>query len=168
MPHKRPTTVRLQQMVRAYRQSAALMAAIELGLFTRVSEGAQDRTAVARSLGISELNADRLVTYCPGTGLLEQVDGRLRNAPDVERFLVEDEKGYVGAWMVFSKPDWNDWGMLARHLRSTDDPVILGMRRRCRSRTKRRPDCAGQHPPTGQHLRADCPLNATSVMPAPV
>jgi precorrin-6B methylase 2 len=126
MPHKRPTTVRLQQMVRAYRQSAALMAAIELGLFTQISKGAQDRTAVARSLGISELNADRLVTYCLGTGLLEQVDGRLRNAPDVERFLVVGEKEYAGAWMLFTKPDWNDWGKLARHLRRTDDLVLLG------------------------------------------
>ena len=126
MPQRRPTTVRLQKMVRAYRQSAAVMAAIELGLFTQISKGAQDRAAVARSLGISELNADRLVTYCLGIGLLEQVDGRLRNAPDVERFLVEGEKEYAGAWMLFTKPDWNDWGMLGRHLQSTDDHVILG------------------------------------------
>ena len=29
----RPSTVRLQRMVRAYRESAALMAGVELGLF---------------------------------------------------------------------------------------------------------------------------------------
>ncbi len=126
MTEKRTTTVRLQQMVRAYRQSAALMAAIELGLFTQVSRGALDRAAVANRLGISELNADRLVTYCLGIGLLEQVDGRLQNAPDVEQFLVEGEKAYAGAWMLYTKPGWNDWGMLSQHLQNKDDPVILG------------------------------------------
>jgi ubiquinone/menaquinone biosynthesis C-methylase UbiE len=127
MQKKRTTTVRLQKVVRAYRQSAGLMAAIELGLFTQISKGANDRAAVARTLKISELNADRLVTYCLGLGLLEQVDGKLYNAPDVERFLVEGKKEYAGAWMLFTKPDWNDWGELSEHLRSTDDPVTLGM-----------------------------------------
>lgn len=113
-------------MARAYRQSAALMAAVELGLFTAVSEGAQDRSAVAHALRISELNADRLVTYCLGTGLLEQIDGRLANAADSERFLVQGRKEYAGGWMLFTKPDWNDWGTLGEYLRDTDEPVVLG------------------------------------------
>jgi len=126
MSPTRETTVRLQQMVRAYRQSAALMAAVELGLFTEVSKGAAKRDAVGKALGISPLNAERLVTYCLGLGLLVQRDGVLTNAPDVERFLVQGKKEYAGSWMLFTKPDWNDWGHLADYLRTADEPLTLG------------------------------------------
>jgi SAM-dependent methyltransferase len=126
MREPRATTVRLQQMARAYRQSGALMAAVELGLFTAISNGAGDRAAVAEALEISPLNADRLVTYCLGLGLLALTESGLANADDVARFLVQDKKEYAGDWMLFTKPGWNDWGVLAEHLRNTDEPVTLG------------------------------------------
>jgi len=50
---------------------------------------------------------------------------RLRNAPDVARFLAEGEPTYAGPWMLFSKPDWNQWGRLGTHLRRRDT-VVLG------------------------------------------
>ncbi|MHA1112907.1 MAG: methyltransferase [Alphaproteobacteria bacterium] len=124
---KRLNTVHLQQMVRAYRQSGALMAAIELGLFTTVSAGAENIDAVAKALDIQPLNADRLVTYCLGIGLLEKIDGKLRNAADVEQFLVESQAAYAGPWMLFTKPDWDEWGRLADHLRRKDSPKLLGL-----------------------------------------
>lgn len=123
---QRLNTVRLQQMVRSYRQSATLMAGVELGLFTAVSNGAHDRQAVAKALGITALNSDRIVTYCLGLGLMQMDGDRLANAPDVERFLVRGKKEYAGDWMLFTKPDWNDWGKLAQHLQSHEKPTTLG------------------------------------------
>ncbi|MEL0325269.1 MAG: hypothetical protein VXA00_13010 [Rhodospirillales bacterium] len=38
----RPTTRRLQQMVRAYREAGALMAAVELDLFTHIAKGSEE------------------------------------------------------------------------------------------------------------------------------
>jgi len=122
----RVDTIRLQRLVHAYRGSAALMAAVELGLFTAVARGAGDVTAVARALGLGETNAERLVTACVALGLLEREGERLRNAPDVARFLVEGAPGYAGPWMLFSKPDWGAWGELADRLRRPDPPVVLG------------------------------------------
>jgi hypothetical protein len=84
----RVDTIRLQRLVHAYRGSAALMAALELGLFTAVARGAGDVTGVADALGLGETNAERLVTACVALGLLERDGERLRNAPDVARFLV--------------------------------------------------------------------------------
>jgi len=49
--------------------------------------------------------------------LLRRKDGRLRKAPDVERFLVEGNPNYAGPWMLFTKPAWAEWGRLAEHLR---------------------------------------------------
>jgi hypothetical protein len=124
-PAPRPDTTRLQRLVHSYRDAAALMAAVELGLFTQVARGADTDAAVARALDLTETNAERLVTACVALGLLVRDDGRLRNAPDVARFLVEGEPTYAGPWMLFSKPDWNEWGRLSTHLRRRDT-VVLG------------------------------------------
>lgn len=124
-PAPRPDTTRLQRLVHSYRDSAALMAAVELGLFTRVAEGADTEAAVARALDLTPTNAERLVTACVALGLLERAGERVRNAPDAARFLVEGEPTYAGRWMLFSQPDWSEWGRLAGHLRRRDS-VVLG------------------------------------------
>ena len=124
-PAPRPDTTRLQRLVYSYRDAATLMAAVELGLFTQVARGAHTEAAVARALDLTPTNAERLVTAAVALGLLEREGETVRNAPDVARFLVEGEPTYAGAWMLFSKPDWNEWGRLAAHLRR-QDTVVLG------------------------------------------
>ena len=121
----RVDTVRLQNIALAYGQSAALMAAVELGLFTAVSGGADTVEAIAAALDIHPVNAERLVTMCTAMDLLERKDGRYSNAPDVERFLVAGGSSYAGPWMLFTKPGWEGWGRLGEHLR-TKDLRLLG------------------------------------------
>jgi len=123
MSEQRVNTVRLQRMVRAYRESGALMAAVELGLFTRIARGADTEAALIAALGVEPLNAERIIVACIALGLVERDGDRLKNAPDVARFLVEGERGYAGAWMLFTKPDWDEWGRLAEHLRRLGPPL---------------------------------------------
>ena len=111
------TTVRLQNIAQSYGQSAALMAAVEIGVFTAISKGAGTYEEVAKAVDIHPTNAERLMVMLCAAGLLEKSDGRHRNAPDVERFLVEGEPGYMGPWITFTKPQWNEWGRLSDHLR---------------------------------------------------
>jgi hypothetical protein len=118
-------TTRLQRLVHSYRDAATLMAAVELGLFTRVARGAVTEAALARELDLTPANAERLITACVALGLLVREAGRVANAPDVARFLVEGEAAYAGPWMLFSKPDWNEWGRLGTHLKRRDT-VVLG------------------------------------------
>jgi SAM-dependent methyltransferase len=118
----RPTTVRLQRMVRAYRESAALMAGVELGLFTKVAEGGHTEASLSDALGITRLHGERIIVACVGLGLLERDGDKLLNAPDVERFLVEGQSAYAGEWMLFTKPDWDKWGHLTEHLRNETPP----------------------------------------------
>jgi hypothetical protein len=124
-PAPRPDTTRLQRLVHSYRDAATLMAAVELGLFTQIARGAETEAAVARALDLTPTNAERLVTACVALGLLVRDGERVRNAPDVARFLVEGEPTYAGPWMLFSKPDWSEWGRLGTHLRRRDT-VVLG------------------------------------------
>ena len=101
--------------VQALRES--LMAAVELGVFTAIANGAGTYDAVARAVGIQPTSAERLMVMLCAAGLVEKKDGRHVNAPDVERYLVEGKPGYMGPWITFTKPQWNEWGRLADHLR---------------------------------------------------
>ena len=111
------TTVRLQNIAQAYGQSAALMAAVELGLFTAIAKGAGTFEEIAAAIDILPTNAERLSVLLCAAGLLTRDGGRLRNTDDVQRFLVQGEPGYMGPWITFTKPQWNEWGRLTEHLR---------------------------------------------------
>lgn len=124
MAEARPNTVRLQRLVRAYRESAALMAAVELGVFTHVARGADTEAALVDALGLEAPNGERIVVACIGLGLIERRGDRLALPPDVARFLVEGEPAYAGPWMLFTKPDWNEWGRLADHLKRPGPPIL--------------------------------------------
>ena len=123
----RVDTVRLQTLARGFTGSAALFAAIDLGLFTAVAEGAGDVAGLATRLGISELNVERLATLCAAAGLLIRNGETFRNAPDVERFLVRGRRDYAGPWLTFARPAWAEWGKLTEHLRNPEPPSVIGM-----------------------------------------
>jgi SAM-dependent methyltransferase len=118
------TTVRLQNIAQSYGQSAALMAAVEVGVFTAISKGAGTFAEIAKALDLHETNVERLVVMLCAAGLVEKVGGQLKNAADAERFLVEGQPGYMGPWITFTKPQWNEWGRLADHIRVKNLKVL--------------------------------------------
>ena len=118
------TTVRLQNIAQSYGQSAALMAAVEIGVFTAISQGAGSFDDVAAKVDIHPTNAERLIVMLCAAGLVVREDGRLKNTEDVERFLVEGKPGYMGPWITFTKPQWNEWGRLAEHIRAKNLKVM--------------------------------------------
>src|SRR6476660_4513130 len=111
-------TTRLQKMAQAYWESAALMAAVELEVFTAIAHGHDTVETVARTVGISERNAERLLTALAAMTLLDRNGDRFANAPDVQRFLVKDGERYAGPWILFTKPRWAAYGELGQRLRS--------------------------------------------------
>ena len=123
MAERRPDTVRLQRLARAYRESGTLLAAVELGLFTEIARGADTEEALIAALGLAPPNGERIVVACIGLGLIRREGGRLANAPDVERYLVAGSRHYAAPWMFFTRPDWDEWGRLADHLRRPGPPL---------------------------------------------
>jgi hypothetical protein len=114
-------------MARAYTETAVLWAALDLGLFTAVADGASDEPAVAETCGISELDAERLVVCCLTLDLLRVEGGRLVNPPDVERYLVQGRRTYAGAWMTFTRRDVPGWFRIAELMTEGPEPTLLGM-----------------------------------------
>ncbi|WIM13484.1 methyltransferase [Enhydrobacter sp.] len=121
-PKTRLDTTRLQKIAQAYWESAALMAAVELEIFTAIARGHDTIPALAKAVGISERNAERLSTALVAMTLLERSgpdrNARFSNAPDVQRFLVKDSDRYAGPWILFTKPRWTAYGELSQRLRS--------------------------------------------------
>ncbi|MBV8193695.1 MAG: hypothetical protein JO339_41200, partial [Alphaproteobacteria bacterium] len=111
-------TTRLQRMAQAYWESAALMAAVELDVFTAIGRGHDTIATVAKAVDITERNAERLLTALTAMTLLERDGERFANAADVQRFLVKDSERYAGPWILFTKPRWNAYGELSQRLRS--------------------------------------------------
>lgn len=110
-------TTRLQKMAMAYWESAALMAAVELEIFTAIAHGNDTIKAVAKAANISERNAERLLTVLVALTLLDKQGEKYLNAPDVQRFLVKDGERYAGPWILFTKPRWTAFGELGQRLR---------------------------------------------------
>jgi predicted nicotinamide N-methyase len=114
-------TTRLQNIAQAYWQSAALMAAVELDVFSAIAHGHDTIPMAAKAAGISERNAERLLTALSAMTLLTRDGERFANAPDVQRFLVKDGKRYAGPWILFTKPRWAAYGELSQRLRATTE-----------------------------------------------
>ena len=121
---QRLDTTRLQKMAQAYWESAALMAAVELEVFTAIAHGHDTVPAVARTVGISERNAERLLTALTAMTLLSRDGERFTNAPDVQRFLVKDGERYAGPWILFTKPRWTAFGELSERLRRREETTL--------------------------------------------
>jgi len=128
MGEVRVDTVRLQRISKAFWESAALMSAVELDVFSAIADGHDSLDTVASHCGISVLNAQRLLVVLTAMTLLEKAGERFHNMPDVQRFLVRSSPAYAGPWMLFGKPRWQGWGALTEHLRRPDNSIArLGM-----------------------------------------
>ena len=113
----KPTVKRINEMSLAFQQAGILWAAIEMELFTKVSQGVDELASLAGELGTELETTDRLLTACFALGLLEQEEGRYRNPPDVERFLVRGKPTYHGDWALYHKRDYDRWKNLTHSLR---------------------------------------------------
>ena len=113
------TTQRINEMAFAFRHTGTMVGAVELGLFTHISEGAGEPAEVAEKIGIPMENAERLMIACATLDLLEKRGSRYINAPDVDRYLVKGRPTYFGDYLVYqTKNDYDGWKNVAGHLRS--------------------------------------------------
>lgn len=107
---QRLSTQRLNEMAFAFRHSSTLVAAIDVGLFTAISEGAHEPAQVAAKLDVPAENAERLMITCATLDLLKKEGGKYNNTPDVERYLVKTGRAYFGDYLVYqTRADWDSW-----------------------------------------------------------
>ncbi|MGA7197395.1 class I SAM-dependent methyltransferase [Roseiarcus sp.] len=81
----------------SYHKTAAMMAAIDLGLFTAIAEGADTPAALAAKVGAAERGARILADYLTIHGFLTKAEGVYALTPSSATFLDERSPAYLGA-----------------------------------------------------------------------
>jgi len=115
---KKLTTQRVMEIGLSFRQSGAMVAALDLGLFTEISGGTGEPVELADKIGVPVESTERLMIACAAMRLLEKRRGKYVNAPDVEKYLVKTSPTYFGDWLTYTiKREYDSWKNIAGRLR---------------------------------------------------
>jgi ubiquinone/menaquinone biosynthesis C-methylase UbiE len=116
-------TERLNEMAFAYKNAASLIAAIELGVFTAIENGAGTDEELAAEIGLEAEKIQRLAIVCRALNLIAVVDGRYQCVSDVSRYLVKGKSAYFGDYLVYQgKQEMPLWTDVVRELKGGDGP----------------------------------------------
>src|SRR2546421_2872339 len=125
-----PSAIPLMALSTGFWAFKTLAAAHELDLFSRLAGGAGITVdGLAKALGLHPRPAEMLLTGCAALGLLEKTDGRYRNTPLSEAYLVRGKPYYFGGFVQMAdKRLYAGWGRLTEALRTnrptTWDPAV--------------------------------------------
>ena len=125
-----PSAVPLMALSTGFWAFKTLAAAHELDLFTRLADGEGITVAgLVETLGLHPRPAEMLLTGCAALGLLEKADGRYRNTPLSETYLVRGKPYYFGGFVQMAdKRLYAGWDRLTEALRTnrptTWDPSV--------------------------------------------
>lgn len=107
----------LDELTTNVRKAAALKAALELDVFSRIAEGNFSLPAFCRATGLSERTARLLLDALANMGYLLRTDFEYTLAPTAETFLVQGRPEYYGK-VLLAQWAWDARGNLARAVRS--------------------------------------------------
>lgn len=96
-----PSPMLFFETVNAYQRTAAIKAAIELGVFTAIPEGGATAGEIAASCAASERGTRILCDYLTILGFLHKSDGRYTATPDTALFLNQNSPAYMGGAIGF-------------------------------------------------------------------
>jgi len=96
-----PTPERIFTTLTAFQQTAALKAAIELELFTKIGEGADEPAAIARSANASERGVRILCDHLTIQGFLKKENGKYALTQESALFLDKRSPAYMGSLADF-------------------------------------------------------------------
>ena len=96
-----PSPEHFFEAVTAYQRSAALKAAVELGLFTAVAEGRRDARSIAERCGAAERGVRILSDFLVITGFLTKDAGGYGLTQDSAIFLDRRSPAYMGGTLEF-------------------------------------------------------------------
>jgi len=105
-------------MAFAYKQSGTLVAALELGLFLKVSQGENTVKKAAKSMDLPVTAIDKLMTACTALGLFKKKGEFYYNSPEADRYLVKGNKKYYGDFLIHqAKTEYDNWKDLGAAIR---------------------------------------------------
>lgn len=114
-----PSPVTIERLENAVPAAMAMMAGLELGIFTGLGDGPRDAAALAARIGCAEERLQRLLHALVVGRLLEKrLDGRFANTAEADAFLVEGRPGYRGGSHPLTRHLWEVDLKTARSIRA--------------------------------------------------
>jgi hypothetical protein len=101
----RPSPENIFNALKAYQNSAALKAGIELDVFTAIADGANEPASLAKKLGAAERGVRILCDSLTVLGFLTKEDGRYSLTEESAIFLNRHSPAYVGSMTNFMHSD---------------------------------------------------------------
>ena len=95
MPDK-GTPASVAELRASVEPALALLAGMQLGVFTALGEGELSAKEIAADIGCDTGRLSRLLYALAHIGLLEVTDGRFRNGAEAAEVLVAGKPGYIG------------------------------------------------------------------------
>jgi SAM-dependent methyltransferase len=99
--HSEPNPALIWDTINAYQKTACLKGAVELGLFTRIGEGARTADEIAARCGATARGIRILCDYLTICGLLTKGDEGYGLTIDSATFLDQRSPAYLGGAIVF-------------------------------------------------------------------
>jgi len=120
-----PTTpATIQRLQAGVAPALAMLAGMQLGVFTQLADAPLTAADIAVRLGVAEERLSRLLYALVVSGLLERRDDRFANTPEAAAFLVEGRSGYIGSAHELWSQLWHADLGTAESIRSSK-PVAL-------------------------------------------
>ena len=123
----------LLETFEAMAMARAVMAGASLGIFDALDDRPDTADGLARKLKLDARGTDILMVALHALGYVEHRDGKYRNAPAVERFVLRDTPQSVRSYLEsFNQDMWDEFSRVddairsgettGLHQRSADDP----------------------------------------------
>lgn len=101
-----------------FRRSKAMFAALELGVFERLTRGAADVATLSHDLSLDADAAERLLDACVGAGILAKKDGLYSNNAVASTYLVRSSPAALVGYIDYSnRVGYRMWGDLETAIR---------------------------------------------------
>lgn len=120
MPDDGPTPEHIMEIGHGFWASKALLSAVKLGVFTELDRnGPQTVDELEDAIGLHPRSSRDFFDALVALGLLDRVDGRYRNTPESDVFLVADKPTSLNGWFeMFNDRLYPFWSNLERALQT--------------------------------------------------
>jgi hypothetical protein len=98
--------------------SFAMLAGMQLDVFTPLQHGAMSAEQIAAAIGIAPTRLPLLLYALVAAGLLTEQNGRFANTPEAQHFLVKDAPSYMGNLHAWIATSWKNNLKTAESLRT--------------------------------------------------
>jgi len=113
------------EMAGAYQKSAILKAAVELDVFTEISNGQDSVEKMASSLGASQRGVRILLDALCAHGMISKTADNYQLTETTDQFFVKNKSAYMGHTLFTVLTDWEAFGRVAESVRTGSKAVDM-------------------------------------------